>query len=356
MIRGGAGTGKSTALRERIIHLAGQGLDPSRVALITSTDRSAAAHRARLEQDLPGPYEALSVFTWEGLAEEILRHRPIEAGLGPSFEVVGAAERLAMLLARVDDLPLRNHEIRGNPAGLLREMLVGIDRAKREGEDGGELAELIEVHDRILATADLLDRNVLPPIAEELLADPVIAGEVVARFPHLVIDELEDLHPARAGLLAQLAAAGPESVVAGVDPSRAIYGPGAEDRFLTAFPDPEQFTLDEAWRMSEVRITAARASLGEGPLPQGAWEARGDEGSVRYWRPASPRAEAQAVAREIEHQIASGTPAEELAIAVPDVNSQGVAIVGALGERGIPARPGGGASANSRVASCGSGP
>ncbi|MCB0858535.1 MAG: ATP-dependent helicase, partial [Solirubrobacterales bacterium] len=348
LIRGGAGTGKSTALRERVLHLsrgsAGDVLDPSRVAVITSTDRSAAAHRARLEADLPGPYEALSVFTWEVLAEEILRHRPIEAGLGPSFEVIGAAERLAMLLARVDELPLRHHEIRGNPAGLLRELLVAIDRAKREGDDGGDLAELIDVHDRILAAADLLDRNVLPGIAAELLADPEFAGEVVARFPHLVIDELEDLHPARAGLLESLAAAGPESVVAAIDPSRAIYGAGAEQRFLAAFPSPEEFTLDEAWRMSEVRITAARAVLGGGPLPEGAWEARGDEGSVRYWRPASPRAEAQAAAREVELQIASGTPPEELAIAVPDVNSQGVSIVGALAERGIPARPGGGAA------------
>lgn len=223
LIRGGAGTGKSTALRERVIHLARPetgrpGLDPCRVALIASTDRTAAAHRIRLEDDLPGPYEALSVFTWEGLAEEILRHRPVEAGLGPSFEVVGAAERLAMLLARVDELPLRHQEIRGNPAGLLRELLIGIDRAKREGTDGGELAELIEIHNRILAAADLLDRNELPRIATDLLADPALAAEVTARFPHLVIDELEDLHPARAGLLQRLAVAGPESVVAGIDP------------------------------------------------------------------------------------------------------------------------------------------
>ncbi|MDQ5895421.1 MAG: ATP-dependent helicase UvrD/PcrA, partial [Actinomycetota bacterium] len=344
LIRGGAGTGKSTALRERVVQLNAQGLDPSKVALIASTDRSAAAHRLRLEEDLPGPYESLSVFTWEGLAEEILRHRPVEAGLGPSFEVVGAAERLAMLLARVDDLPLRNHQIRGNPSGLLRELLVGIDRAKRQGEEGGELAELIELHDRLLAAADLLDRNDLPRIATGLLGNEALAAEVIGRFPHLVIDELEDLHPARAGLLGKLAAAGPESIVASFDSSRAIYGPGAEERFLEACPAPKEFTLNEAWRMSEVRIKAARAALGPGPLPEGEWEARGDEGSVRYWRPASPRAEAQAAAREVELQIAAGTPAEELAIAVPDVNSQGVGVVGALAERGIPARPGGGAA------------
>ncbi|MBN8867444.1 MAG: ATP-dependent helicase [Solirubrobacterales bacterium] len=349
LIRGGAGTGKSSALRSRVVWLTGDeggpAVDPSRVAVITSTERSAAAHRIKLEQLLPGPYESLSVFTWEGLAEAILRHRPIEAGLGPSFEVVGEAERLAMLLARVDDLPLRHHEIRGNPSGLLRELLIGIDQAKREGDLGGELAELTEVHDRILATADLLDRNDLPRIATELLAEnPATRAETIERFPHLVIDELEDLHPARAGLLAQLVAAGPVSVIAAYDASRPVFGPGAEERFLEAVPDPEEVTFDEAWRLGEARIEAARAVLGDGPVPEGEWRASGGTGSVRFWRPVSARAEAQAVAREVEHQIADGTPPEELAIAVPDVNSQGIAIVGALAERGIPARSGGGAA------------
>jgi len=353
LIRGGAGTGKSTALRQRVAGLAGsdpagpvgdQPLDPSRIAVIASTGRSAVAHRTQLEEILPGPYESLSVFTWEELAGEILRQHPIEAGLGPNFEVIGAAERLAMLLARVDDLPLRDHQIRGNPAGLLRELMIGIDRAKREGTDGGDLAGLIEVHDRILAAADLIDQNELPRIAATLLEDQAIASQVVTRYPHLVIDELEDLHPARAALLKGLAAAGPESVTAAIDPSRAIYGPGAEERFRATFPDQEEITLENAWRMSSVRIKAARAALGPGPLPEGAWLASGDEGSVRYWRPVSPRAEAQAVAREVEHQIGAGTAPEDLAVAVPDVNSQGGGIAGALAERGIPARLGGGAA------------
>ena len=54
LIRGGAGTGKSTALRERVVQLNAQGFDPSKVALIASTDRSAAAHRAVFEAAVAG--------------------------------------------------------------------------------------------------------------------------------------------------------------------------------------------------------------------------------------------------------------------------------------------------------------
>ncbi len=39
-----------------------------------------------------------------------------------------------MLLDRLDELPLRNHEIRGNPAGLLARLLERIDALKAGSE------------------------------------------------------------------------------------------------------------------------------------------------------------------------------------------------------------------------------
>ena len=86
-----------------------------------------------------------------------------------------------MLLDRVSDLPLRRHEIRGNPAGLLARLLERIDtlkaeaerrraaavggRAEREAAGEGdararrelEFADLYERHDRILTEAGSLD-------------------------------------------------------------------------------------------------------------------------------------------------------------------------------------------------------
>ena len=78
-----------------------------------------------------------------------------------------------MLLDRLDELPLRRHEIRGNPAGLLARLLADrrlkaerIDDARRRGQPrrrprgaGAEFAELCAAHDRILAEAGSLDRG-----------------------------------------------------------------------------------------------------------------------------------------------------------------------------------------------------
>ena len=45
---------------------------------------------------------------------------------------MSAADRLAMLLEGIDDLPLRHHEIRGNPAPLIGGFVSRIDRLKEE--------------------------------------------------------------------------------------------------------------------------------------------------------------------------------------------------------------------------------
>lgn len=348
LLSGPAGTGKSTAIRQRVIRLTRcEHLDPSRIAVVTSTVRAAGEHRVELEQAMTGPFEEVVALTWEDFAERLLRRWPVEAGLGPGFEVVGRAERLAMLLVRVDELPLRHHQIRGNPAALLRELVGRIDRLRRQGEPPpDDLAPLMDAHDRILDGLGLIDRTELPRLAAGMLrtSDPV-ARAVRDLHPHLVLDELEDLTPARAELLEALTAAvRPVSIVAAHDPDRARFGDGADRRFIAACPEAERLDTTTAWRLAPGRIRVARAILGQGSAPE--WEPgpRGDAAMpVRFWRSASPQAEAQAAAREIEHRIADGGDPTQIAVAVPDVDLAGGTVATALAERGITTRLGGGA-------------
>ena len=146
LIEGGAGVGKSSRSdRNGSSRLVSSGLDPSRIAVITSTANAAAEHRDPARSRPRTPYEELVVLTWEGFAERLLRRnaRSPPASI-PASRSIGPAERLAMLLVRFDDLPLRHHQIRGNPTGLMTGLLRRIDRLKRDGvtpEDAeGELS------------------------------------------------------------------------------------------------------------------------------------------------------------------------------------------------------------------------
>ena len=70
--------------------------------------------------------------TFGGLCARLLRDEALEAGIDPFTTPVAAADRLAMLLERIDDLPLRHHDLRGNPSATLGAIVRRIDALKDE--------------------------------------------------------------------------------------------------------------------------------------------------------------------------------------------------------------------------------
>ena len=126
LVTGIAGSGRSEALVRRFTSLVSDGVRAEHIVLSCRTRAGAARLRERVEALLAHPHEELWIGTHAEIAERILREHPTEAGLDPFFTTVTAADRLAILLDRVDDLPLRRHEIRGNPAGLLARLLLSL--------------------------------------------------------------------------------------------------------------------------------------------------------------------------------------------------------------------------------------
>src|SRR3954468_8071337 len=160
LLAGAPGSGKTEALARRFARLVEEGLTPERILALASTRAGADSLLQRVEALLARDYEQLWIGTWAELAERLLREHSTAAGLDPFFDVLGPAERLAILLDRLDDLPLRNHTIRGNPTGLLAQLLAQVDELKA-GSDPPEpeLADFCAAHDRILAESGNLDRG-----------------------------------------------------------------------------------------------------------------------------------------------------------------------------------------------------
>jgi DNA helicase II / ATP-dependent DNA helicase PcrA len=326
LLSGEAGTGKTEALARRLARLAAAGVPPDRVLLLTSTRANAQRLRERVEALLTRPREELWVGTWEGLGERLLREHSTAAGLDPFFEVLGPAERLAMLLDRLDELPLRRHQIRGNPAGLLARLLEQID-ALKAGSDrpDPELAELVAAHDRILAGAGSLDRGDVFLTLNEVFAERAeVRARIASRFPHLIVDELEDTTPAQRAILAALSQDSPNHLYALEERAGAAALEGAaenEDDPPTAAGGGAGLT---AWALA-VHPDAELVRL----------ERRFRQPRARFWRCGNERAQAQAVAREAEHLLAEGTPPEEICVLVDD-QARGGPVAAAMEERGIP--------------------
>ncbi|HYH60546.1 MAG TPA: ATP-dependent DNA helicase [Solirubrobacterales bacterium] len=373
LVTGTAGSGGSEALVRRFVSLVEDGVRAEHILLASRTRAGAARLRDRVETLLAHPHEELWIGTHGEIAERILRQHPTEAGLDPFFTIVTAADRLAILLDRVDDLPLRRHEIRGNPAGLLARLLRRIDllklervtperlrdwasasereatrpaqreRARREAE----FAELYARHDRVVAEAGSLDEGDLVLEAARLLEDRSdVRAELTMHFVHVMVDELEDAAPAHMQLVEQVVDEGRPNIVAAHDPDGSIRrfrgaGQASLEWFREIWPGAAETQLTECHRFGPVVSVARWAILGQ--PAEVATEP--EDGSVRFWRCDGERAQAQAAAREVEVLLSAGeTLPERICIIVGSGWRQGRLVAAALEERSVPFRLAGDAS------------
>jgi DNA helicase II / ATP-dependent DNA helicase PcrA len=298
LLLGAAGTGKTEALARRFARLVAEGIPPEQILVLCSNRPTAIRLLGRIETLLREPYEQLWVGTWQDLGERLLREHSTAAGLDPFFDVLGPAERLAVLLDHLDDLPLRNQEIRGNPAGLLARLLAQIDELKVGSEPPEpELAEFCAAHDRILSVSGNLDHADVFLVLNRLLAERAdVRAEIAARFVHVMVDEYEDTTAAQRAALVALSTENPNQI-------RALDRSSAEEA-----PQPEAIVLKDVFRQ-----------------PQ-----------VRHWRCLNERAQAQAVAREVEHLLAKGTAPAAICVLLEDPATEGGAVAATMEERGIP--------------------
>jgi DNA helicase-2/ATP-dependent DNA helicase PcrA len=326
LIVGAPGTGKTELLAHRLSRLVADGARPESVLMIASRRATAARLRERCEALLQGSFEELWIGSWDAIGERLLREYSEEAGLDPFFDVLGRAERLAMLLDRLDQLPLRRHEIRGNPAGLLARLLARIDRLKAdrvgpttlseraretqaEDEAGQEaqrreleFADLYTTHDRIIAESGSLDRGDVFLALDCLLVErPDVRRRIAERFGQLMVDELEEATAAQLAVLESLGADNPNQVFV-------LESGEPEEWFTTAHPEGERILLEQRFR----------------------------DPQLGFWRCSNERAQAQATARAVEHLVATGTAADEICVLVADPAKQGGAVAAAMEERGIP--------------------
>src|SRR4051794_37813080 len=362
LIIGGAGTGKTTTLVERFAWLAAEQVPAESILALAFGDAAAAGLRDRVEARLPGPPpEEPSITTFEGFCARLLREEALEAGLDPFATPVAAADRLAMLLERIDDLPLRHHDLRGNPSATLGAIVLRIDRLKDELISAGdyaawarslpedargarerEFAELYARHDALLEEAGTLDFGDLVLHAFELLrAKPHVRARLAQRYRHVLVDELQDTSFAQ-GLLLRLLVSEHGGISAFADDDQSIHRfRGAATKnvrdFRAEWPLATVVRLERSFRGGARLITAAEAVVApiEDRLPK---LLEGPEGGeIAFWRCASERAQAQAVAAEVERLIAREDVApEDVCVLVRSVRAEGQAVAVALEERAVP--------------------
>jgi DNA helicase-2/ATP-dependent DNA helicase PcrA len=371
LIVAGAGTGKTRTLAERFAWLVEHDVGPEEILVLTFSSGAAEELRERIEAAIARPYEELTVTTFHAFCGRLLRDEANEAGVDPFATPVTPADRLAMLLERIDDLPLSQHDLRGNPSALLGSVVQRIDRLKDElispadysawaatlPEDTDanrmraarerEFADIFAAHDRMLAEAGTLDFGDLVLHAFRVLRErPHVRARLAQRFRHVLVDEFQDTNFAQGLLLRLLVGEHGNLAVAG-DDDQAIYRfRGASTKNLRDFQAEslgvKVVRLEESFRSGQRILDASHAVVApnEDRIEKRLTAAPGTPGGeVAFWRCANERAQAQAVAADVERLIArDGVAPEDVCVLVRSVKGEGQAVAVALEERAVPYR------------------
>ncbi len=185
-VEAGAGSGKTSSLVSRIVHLVESGVPVNRIAAITFTEAAARELRVRVRDALDaratdsgnpslamaaGQVESAAFSTLHGFALRLLAEHPIEADLPPGFGVVDEItstlefdESWRVFRGRVgDDLSLQELQVRAAAMGIELQQFAGV---ARRFDDNWDLL-------------DLVDRE--PPVLSEMTFDDLLDG----------VDELE---------------------------------------------------------------------------------------------------------------------------------------------------------------------
>ncbi len=370
LVLAGAGAGKTRVLCHRLAWLVDGGASPSEIVALTFTREAAVELRARAEELIGRSHETLRVTTFHAYALELARVHGVERGLLPATVVARTEDRMLMLLERLEELDLREHDLRGDRGRLVADLVERIDKCRDQlvsadqyrawaderlagaGSGGAahrarrevEIARVFQAHERWLAEDGREDFGLSIVRALDLMRahpDRLEAARAGAR--HVLVDEFQDTNHAQAELL-YLVAGGADSLMVVGDDDQGIYrfrGASAKNvaDFRRRFPDAAELRLEVNHRSTQTILDAASAVVG--PIPDRAAKrtvaregARGPE--PRFWRAPDPDGQARAVVNEIVRMAEAGVPLEEQAVLMRAVRLEARPVTVALERAGVP--------------------
>ncbi|MCK5827312.1 ATP-dependent helicase, partial [Candidatus Bipolaricaulota bacterium] len=277
-----AGTGKTKTLAYRVAYLIAQGMDPSRILLLTFT-RRAGQEMLRRASGIAARGTSVTGRVWGGtfhaIANRLLRTYNETAGLRQDFTVMdqGDAEDLLNLIRH--DLGLHKMEKR---FPRKRTCLSIYSRCVNSSEDldavlqseypwclewKDELRELFKLYGTRKQQRNVLDYDDLLLYWVHLLSNPKVASELSGRFDYLLIDEYQDTNKLQAKILAGMCTEHDNIMVVGDDAQSIYRFRGATVRNMLDFP--KQFdgttvlTLEQNYRSVTPILDTANSLIAE---------------------------------------------------------------------------------------------
>ena len=289
MIIAGAGTGKTTAITQRIAWLIEQQkAKPDEVLALTFTEKSATEMEERVDQLLPIGYIDLWISTFHAFCERVLHENALEIGLPVQFNLLDDVDTFLLMRKNLDRFNLDYYRPRGNPTRFIRAMLSHFSRIKDEvvspdeylqfaqnlkmntdsfegvasEEQAADLSEIERIseiagayhlYQQILLENQALDFADLVSYTIELFRKrPKILKKYQDQFKYILVDEFQDTNFAQYELI-KLLTKGPYNITVVGDDDQSIYkfrGASLSNimLFREDFPSAKNIVLNKNYR------------------------------------------------------------------------------------------------------------
>jgi DNA helicase-2/ATP-dependent DNA helicase PcrA len=285
LIIAGAGSGKTNTLAHRVAHLIVNDVDPRRILLLTFSRRAAAEMTRRVERitgAVVGSALSTAALAWCGtfhsIGARLLREHADQIGVSPSFTIHDRQDAADLMNLVRHELGLSKTERRFptkgtcvaiysrvvNAATPLEEVLVTSFPWCSGWHD--ELRMLFAGYVEAKQRQNVLDYDDLLLYWAQMMAEPMIAGDVSSRFDHVLVDEYQDTNRLQASILLGLKPNGFGLTVVG-DDAQSIYSfRAATVRNILDFPhqftpNAAVITLERNYRSTQPILAASNAVI-----------------------------------------------------------------------------------------------
>ena len=299
LVIAGAGSGKTRTLVYRVARLIESGTDPSRVMLLTFTNKAAREMLRRVEGLLSVDTRRLMGGTFHSVGSRLLRRFGSRVGLSPNFTILDEEDSREMFDAATSDLKIQTLEKRFPKGDVLSDLYsftintgrpfpeILAERAPHFLPLEDEIVRVFQRYQERKRAGNACDYDDLLLSWKRLLAEaPDVAAQLAASYDHVLVDEYQDTNHLQGEIVDGMGKIRRNVAVVG-DDAQAIYSfRGASFANILGFPerypDAKVFRLTLNYRSTPEILALANASIahnqkqfekdlracrGEGPLP-----------------------------------------------------------------------------------------
>jgi len=305
----GPGTGKTRTLVERVVRLAVErSVDARTILAVTFSNRAAREMSERIDAALTarGIPRSPEVTTFHRLGLRLIREHAARLGLGARATVL-AEDDVEHLLSQFDPA-----ERVGTASDLERRILAAVQECG--SVDPSRLASLLgpgyakfAAYKRERGLVDFSDLLLLP--CQLLESDEGVRSACRAQWPHILVDEFQDVNALQYRLLGLLAPQAADLFAIG-DPDQAIYGfRGSDVRYFNRFSDDHPgarvVALNRSYRSTPAILRASAAVIAPCALADKAGMRSSVQGpdAITVFSLPTPASEAEHVVKTVEELI-----------------------------------------------------